>query len=217
MVWTNPIHHRNMVMVASGFGDGFYQSYLGYDENQEVCQIIVPMVNPELFEGVEKPSGEGTKCFAYTAPMPYETVREIIGAAKAANEAFRFADRRDTNNVIAQIHQKVDDYLGGKPFPKAYDTVRDAAIALGSRFAYAYILERDWDWMMIGDSEETAQIAIVSPKHNYCIFPLSYMLKILEGKNIGPDGNNDNTVLLLWNMTEKIDDQPRDKKFVPLS
>lgn len=50
IVWINPIHHRNMPMVASGFGDGFYQSYIGYDDNQEVCQIIVPMVNPELFE-----------------------------------------------------------------------------------------------------------------------------------------------------------------------
>ena len=50
IVWINPIHHRNMVMIASGFGDGFYQSYIGYDENEEVCQIIVPMVNPDLFE-----------------------------------------------------------------------------------------------------------------------------------------------------------------------
>ena len=47
-MWINPIHHRNMVMIASGFGDGFYQSYIGYDENEEVCQIIVPMVNPDL-------------------------------------------------------------------------------------------------------------------------------------------------------------------------
>lgn len=50
IVWSNPIHHHNMVMVASGFGDGFYQSYIGYDENEEICQIIVPMVNPNLFE-----------------------------------------------------------------------------------------------------------------------------------------------------------------------
>ena len=50
IVWINPIHHRNMVMIASGFGDGFYQSYIGYDENEEVCQIIVPMVNPDMFE-----------------------------------------------------------------------------------------------------------------------------------------------------------------------
>ena len=46
ITWINPIYHRNMIMVASGFGDGFYQSYIGYDENNDVCEIIVPMINP---------------------------------------------------------------------------------------------------------------------------------------------------------------------------
>lgn len=50
IVWNNPISNHNMVMIASGFGDGFYQGYIGYDENDEVCEVIVPMVNPELFE-----------------------------------------------------------------------------------------------------------------------------------------------------------------------
>lgn len=50
ITWTNPIHNHNMVMVASGFGDGFYQSYIGYDENNDICEIIVPMINPDLFE-----------------------------------------------------------------------------------------------------------------------------------------------------------------------
>ncbi len=95
--------------------------------------------------------------------MPCETVGEIVGAAKAANEAFGFASSGNTDSVVEQIRQKVDDYLDRKPFPKGYDTVRDAAIALGSRFAYAYVLERDWEWMMIGDREETARIAVVSP------------------------------------------------------
>jgi len=37
-------------MTASGFGDGFYQSYWGYDEKNEICELIVPMVNPELYD-----------------------------------------------------------------------------------------------------------------------------------------------------------------------
>ena len=41
--------HR-LVMIASGFGDGFYQCYYGYDEKDEICEILVPMVNPDLFE-----------------------------------------------------------------------------------------------------------------------------------------------------------------------
>lgn len=48
--WTNPNSQNKMVMVASGFGDGFYQSYWGYDKNNEICELIVPLINPDLFE-----------------------------------------------------------------------------------------------------------------------------------------------------------------------
>lgn len=48
--WTNPMTNSKIVMVASGLGDGYYQSYYGYDENDEICDIIVPMINPDIFE-----------------------------------------------------------------------------------------------------------------------------------------------------------------------
>lgn len=48
--WTDPDSGNRLVMVASGFGDGFYQSYWGYDVDGEICELAVPMVNPDLFE-----------------------------------------------------------------------------------------------------------------------------------------------------------------------
>lgn len=48
--WINPNSSHKMVMIASGFGDGFYQSFWGYDKENEPCELIVPMVNPDLFE-----------------------------------------------------------------------------------------------------------------------------------------------------------------------
>ena len=48
--WTNPNTKNRLVMIASGLGDGFYQSYWGYDKNEEICELIVPMVNPDIFE-----------------------------------------------------------------------------------------------------------------------------------------------------------------------
>ena len=47
--WQNPDTGNRMVMIASGLGDGFYSAYYGYDSAGEICQIIVPMVNPSLF------------------------------------------------------------------------------------------------------------------------------------------------------------------------
>ena len=48
--WTNPDTGSRLVMVASGLGDGFYYSYYGYDRAGDICDIIVPMVKPEIFE-----------------------------------------------------------------------------------------------------------------------------------------------------------------------
>lgn len=47
--WENPNTKNKLVMAASGFGDGFYQSYWGYDSDNEICELIVPLVNPDLF------------------------------------------------------------------------------------------------------------------------------------------------------------------------
>lgn len=59
-------------------------------------------------------------------------------------------------------------------------------------------------------------------KNKYKVFymislPMNYMQNILTNKNIGLDGNNDNTILLLFNMLNNIDDNPKDKKYMPLS
>lgn len=48
--WTIPDTGKRMVMIASGFGDGFYQSFAGYDESGDLCEIIVPMVDPDLYD-----------------------------------------------------------------------------------------------------------------------------------------------------------------------
>ncbi len=48
--WTNPDTNHKMVMVASGFGDGFYQSYWGYDEENEICELIVPLIDADLLD-----------------------------------------------------------------------------------------------------------------------------------------------------------------------
>ena len=50
--WTNPETGNRMVQISSGLGDGFYQSFWGYDESGEICELIVPMVDPDIFENL---------------------------------------------------------------------------------------------------------------------------------------------------------------------
>ena len=48
--WTNPDSRERTVMIASGFGDGFYRSFWGFDESGEVCELVVPMVDADLLD-----------------------------------------------------------------------------------------------------------------------------------------------------------------------
>ena len=50
--WENPVTGNKLVMVASGFGDGFYQPFWGYDADGEICELIVPLVNADLMDEV---------------------------------------------------------------------------------------------------------------------------------------------------------------------
>lgn len=49
--WANPETGKRMVMISSGLGDGFYQCYWGYDGSGEVCELIAPLMDPDIFEG----------------------------------------------------------------------------------------------------------------------------------------------------------------------
>lgn len=50
IAWNNPINSQSMIMAASGLGDGIYLPFWGYDEDDEICELIVPMIDPDLFE-----------------------------------------------------------------------------------------------------------------------------------------------------------------------
>lgn len=48
--WKNPLNDQRMIMAASGLGDGFYQCFWGYDQSGAICELAVPMIDPDIFE-----------------------------------------------------------------------------------------------------------------------------------------------------------------------
>ena len=48
--WKDPMGGERMVQIASGFGDGFYHSFWGFDESGEVCELVVPLVDADLVD-----------------------------------------------------------------------------------------------------------------------------------------------------------------------
>lgn len=52
--WTIPDTNHSLVMLCSGFGDGFYQCYWGIDENGDICELTVPLVNADMVDKANK-------------------------------------------------------------------------------------------------------------------------------------------------------------------
>lgn len=48
--WANPDTGERMVQISSGFGDGFYQCFWGFDGGGEICELIVPLVDPDIYD-----------------------------------------------------------------------------------------------------------------------------------------------------------------------
>lgn len=46
--WTIPGTHLSVPMFQSGFGDGAYPVYLGYDANQQICQLVIQFIDIAL-------------------------------------------------------------------------------------------------------------------------------------------------------------------------
>jgi len=48
--WEIPETHHKIAMFETGFGDGYYMSLWGLNEKDEVCEVVIPFINPELID-----------------------------------------------------------------------------------------------------------------------------------------------------------------------
>lgn len=154
--------------------------------------------------------------FEYIGELPQDIKSEVERMNTVTPKFFNI-NGKDGKEIATQINNIVDSILKTNSFPKEYSSIDDVAVALGIYYGNAICNYYKWNWKMLGSSAETSAVSIVSPKESYSIQPMNYMQKILTNKNIGLDGNNDNTILLLFNMLNNVDDNPKDKKYMPLS
>ena len=154
--------------------------------------------------------------YEYIQTVDSELKNEILNMAKQAAEIFQISDSSDSKRVVEQIKDIVDGILKTGEFPKRYSELADVAVNLGCLFGEALCKGYGWRWMDYGD-ENNCFHGVVSPQGFFSHAPMEYMYKVLSGNNLGLDGKNDNTILLLYNMLEHIDDTPADKMYFPLA
>ena len=155
--------------------------------------------------------------FKYVGEMPDDVRSEIDRVFRFAVQIFKISDSTDGKTIASEANRIVDDILETGKFPSEYSDIEDVAVALGVLFGQALCCGYGWTWKVFGDNESNTMFGVVSPEENFCNAPMPYLLRILKGQNIGMDGKNDNTVLLLYNMLENIDQKPEQEKYFPLA
>ncbi|WP_228115997.1 DUF4241 domain-containing protein [Fusobacterium pseudoperiodonticum] len=48
--WEIPGTNHKIAMFETGFGDGYYMSLYGLNEKDEVCELVIPFINPKLVD-----------------------------------------------------------------------------------------------------------------------------------------------------------------------
>lgn len=155
--------------------------------------------------------------YKYVGEMNDEIFQEIRRAAGAAVNIFQITDLDDGKKIAAQVRKIVDEILETGNYPEQYEDIVDVAVGLGAVFGNALCIGYGWKWKELGENAENAVHSVVSPKGYFSNAPMIYLYRILTGNNIGLDGKNDNTVLLLYNMLENIDEKPEDKMYIPMA
>lgn len=142
---------------------------------------------------------------------------EIERTINHAIKTFHIKGIDDGKRIVQQIYEIVEKILETHSIPKEYNDIEDVAVELGTLYGHALCLAYGWKWMFLGKSAEDASINVVSGDRQYSHMPLVFMYRILLEENVGIDGTNDNTVLLLFNMIEKIKDKKSPEEFCPLN
>ena len=155
--------------------------------------------------------------FTYVEELSEDVRAEIDRTFQKGVRVFEINDPDDGAKMAEHIMNIVDNILETGAIPDAYGDIVDVAVALGVLFGQALCCGYGWKWKAFGDSREQASSGVVSPGNNFSNTPMLYLLKILTGQNINSYGENDNTVLLLYNMLKDIDKKPKQERYYPLA
>lgn len=148
--------------------------------------------------------------FAFISAVEKGVMDAIDEETAKALEILGVTGSESPKVIVQKMCDYVDKFLKGKH--KAEEK-NDTAVSLGAAWGSAVVREYGWKWMTLGENEEDNSYYVVSPKDYYCCPPIYFLNKIIQGKNKGLDGKNDNTVMLLFNMLDGMDKEKPAEKY----
>lgn len=158
-----------------------------------------------------------SRAFEYVEKLLEKEEKELKKDIIKTEHIFSIKSKKEGKEIAKQLNDIVDNILNTGACPRKYNGNYETAKALGILYGYAISLEYGWKFEKLGSFKGNTKLSVVSPKEGYSIQLTDYIYKILSKKNIGPDGNNDNTVLLLFNMIANLNEEKSECKYSPLS
>jgi len=147
-------------------------------------------------------------------PIESETFNLLLVEEEKAVKLLEVKETDNPCDVVTKIMNYIEELLQGEHNSEA---IENYAIQLGALWGRMVINELNWTYKTIDFGNGQKSFYLVSPEEYFCCNPLYFINKILTEKNIGLDGNNDNTVLLLFNMMRDIDNQKPKTKYQAIS
>jgi len=126
-----------------------------------------------------------------------------------AIELLQVSETETPKEVVKKIREYADKLL--KEVTNE-DELFEYALQLGSLWGSMVVKQYNWTWKHLDFGKDGQGIYVVSPNAYYCCPPLYFLNKIMQSNNAGLDGKNDNTIMLLFNMIDGIEnDKPAHK------
>ncbi len=155
-------------------------------------------------------------CFDYCGRIDPEVEEGLIGYSKLEQSHLGVSLEGDVSGAIRALTDEVQGLIDGTEGSLRDEDILPISIQLGAMFGEALCKGYGWEWIEVGSGPDDVLYAVASPRHLYCVFPIHFIKKILQGENMGPDGENDNTIMLLYNMLDGIEGTIPDKLLTPV-
>ena len=146
--------------------------------------------------------------------LDQELVDALNEKEAEARQLLDISDDKKPAKVVSKIRKFVDQLLSED---RSEEEMHEYALQFGALWGAMLCEEYDWQWKYLDFGDDVKGIYLVSPKKYYCCPPLYFMNKILGRNNPGLDGENDNTIMLLFNMIKDIEKQKPAEKYQIIS
>lgn len=156
----------------------------------------------------------GKKQKTIVTPLEDDAVQELHRLELEAFKLIGVSEKNSSVEIVAAMYNYVDKILDAGKSNVSSEEMDNVSISLASAWGLAVCREYNWEWKYLEIPKKTEKsYYILSPDHWYCCPPFYFITNILEGNNIGFDGKNDNTVLLLFNMIETLKEKMPSEKY----